>query len=255
MSITAASQTHRRWGAHQLLDLVLDENSWEPWDRPIDISGHDETYRRELLAARDKAGTDEAVVTGRGLVRGRPVAVVANEFGFLAGSIARDAASRITSAVRRATAEGLPLLATTASGGTRMQEGTPAFVEMVEISRAIGAHKAAGLPYLVHLRHPTTGGVYASWGSLGHVTVAEPGALVGFLGPKVFEALHGKPFPPGVQQAENLAAKGVIDAVVTAELLPELVDRSLRVLLAHRSPRHCRDATPPRSHPAPHGSR
>ena len=75
------------------------------------------------------------------------------------------------------------------------------------------AHRAAGLPYLVHLRHPTTGGVYASWGSLGHVTVAEPGALVGFLGPKVFEALNGEPFPAGVQTAENLAAKGVIDAV------------------------------------------
>jgi acyl-CoA carboxylase subunit beta len=221
----------RRWRAEELLDLVLDEGSWQSWDRPIDISGHSEDYQRELLAAREKAGTDESVVTGRGLVRGRPVAVVANEFRFLAGSIGRDAAGRITGAVRRATAEGLPLLATTASGGTRMQEGTPAFVEMVEISRAIGVHRAAGLPYLVHLRHPTTGGVYASWGSLGHVTVAEPGALVGFLGPKVYEALNGEPFPTGVQQAENLAAKGVIDAVVAAEQLPELVDRSLRVLL------------------------
>ncbi len=100
----------------------------------------------------------------------------------------------------------------------------------------IGDHKAAGLPYLVHLRHPTTGGVYASWGSLGHVTVAEPGALVGFLGPKVYEALNGDPFPAGVQQAENLAAKGVIDAVVAAEQLPELVDRSLRVLLDPAEP-------------------
>ena len=230
--VTAVAEAgRRRWSAEDLLGLVLDEGSWQSWDRPIDISGHDEGYQRELLRAREKAGTDESVVTGRGLVRGRPVAVVANEFRFLAGSIGRDAAGRITAAVRRATAEGLPLLATTASGGTRMQEGTPAFVEMVEITRAIGDHKAAGLPYLVHLRHPTTGGVYASWGSLGHVTVAEPGALVGFLGPKVYEALHGAPFPAGVQQAENLAAKGVIDAVVSAEQLPELVDRSLRVLL------------------------
>ena len=226
-----AGAAQRRWSAADLLALVLDEGSWESWDRPIDISGHDEGYQRELLAAREKAGTDESVITGRGLVRGRPVAVVANEFRFLAGSIGRDAAGRITAAVRRATAEGIPLLATTASGGTRMQEGTPAFVEMVEITRAIGDHKAAGLPYLVHLRHPTTGGVYASWGSLGHITVAEPGALVGFLGPKVFEALNGEPFPAGVQQAENLAAKGVIDAVVSSEQLPELVDRSLRVLL------------------------
>jgi acetyl-CoA carboxylase alpha subunit len=92
-------------------------------------------------------------------------------------------------------------------------------------------HRQAGLPYLVHLRHPTTGGVYASWGSLGHVTVAEPGALVGFLGPKVYEALNGAAFPEGVQTAENLAAKGVIDAVVPAEELPTLVDHTLGVLV------------------------
>ncbi|WP_369793548.1 carboxyl transferase domain-containing protein [Terrabacter sp. Root181] len=171
------------------------------------------------------------MLTGRGLVRGRPLAVVVNEFRFLAGSIGRAAAERITAAVRRATAEGLPVLASTASGGTRMQEGTPAFIEMVEISRALMAHRAARLPYLVHLRHPTTGGVYASWGSLGHVTVAEPGALVGFLGPKVYEALNGEPFPSGVQTAENLAAKGVLDAVVAAEDMPMLVDRPLGVLV------------------------
>lgn len=221
----------RRWGAQDLLDLVLDDDSFTSWDTPIDISGHPEHYRRELEAAAAKAGTDESVLTGRGRVHGRPVAVVANEFRFLAGSIGRASADRIASAVRRATAEGLPVLATTSSGGTRMQEGTPAFVQMVEISRALMAHRAAGLPYLVHLRHPTTGGVYASWGSLGHVTVAEPGALVGFLGPKVYEALNGSAFPEGVQTAENLAAKGVIDAVVSAEDLPLLVDRALGVLV------------------------
>jgi len=221
----------RRWGAQDLLDLVLDHDSFTSWDTPVDISGHPEHYRRELEAAAAKAGTDESVLTGRGQVHGRPVAVVANEFRFLAGSIGRAAADRIACAVRRATAEGLPVLATTSSGGTRMQEGTPAFVQMIEITRALMAHRDAGLPYLVHLRHPTTGGVYASWGSLGHVTVAEPGALVGFLGPKVYEALHGRAFPEGVQTAENLAAKGVIDAVVSAEDLPLLVDRALGVLV------------------------
>jgi acetyl-CoA carboxylase carboxyl transferase subunit beta len=226
----------RRWTAHELLDLVLDEGSYESWDRPVDIGGHPEAYRLELEAAAAKAGTDESVLTGRGLIKGRPVAVIANEFRFLAGSIGRAAAGRIIDAVRRATAEGLPVLATTASGGTRMQEGTPAFVQMVEISRALMAHRAAGLPYLVHLRHPTTGGVYASWGSLGHVTVAEPGALVGFLGPKVYEALNGEKFPEGVQTAENLAARGVIDAVVAAEDLPVLVDLALGVLLDPATP-------------------
>jgi acetyl-CoA carboxylase carboxyl transferase subunit beta len=221
----------RRWTAHELLDLVLDPGTFESWDEPIDLSTYDSAYRAELEAAAAQAGTDESMLTGRGLVRGRPVCVLANEFGFLAGSIGRAAADRITAAVHRATQERLPILASTASGGTRMQEGTPAFVKMVEISRALMAHRLAGLPYLVHLRHPTTGGVYASWGSLGHVTVAEPGALIGFLGPKVYEALQGRPFRPGVQVAENLAAKGVIDGVVAAEELPTLVDLSLGVLV------------------------
>lgn len=228
--------TSRRWTARELIDLVLDEGSYASWDSPVDVSGHPEAYRAELRAAAEKAGTDESVLTGRGTVSGRPVAFVVNEFGFLAGSIGVAAATRIAAAVRRATAEGLPILASTASGGTRMQEGTRAFVQMVEISRALMEHRAAGLPYLVHLRHPTTGGVYASWGSLGHVTVAEPGALVGFLGPKVYEALNGEPFPEGVQLAENLAAKGVIDAVVAAEELPALVDHALGVLVDPATP-------------------
>jgi acetyl-CoA carboxylase carboxyl transferase beta subunit len=226
----------RRWYAQDLLDLVLDPGSYQSWDRPIDTSEHPEGYRRELAEATRKAGTDEAVLTGRGSMNGRPVAVIVNEFRFLGGSIGCAAAARIARAVRRATAERLPILATTASGGTRMQEGTPAFVRMIDISRALMAHRAAGLPYLVYLRHPTTGGVYASWGSLGHVTVAEPGALIGFLGPKVYRALHDEPFPEGVQTAENLAAKGVIDAVIAAEDLRELVDRALSTLVDPPAP-------------------
>ncbi|TCO47187.1 acetyl-CoA carboxylase carboxyl transferase subunit beta [Kribbella antiqua] len=211
--------------ARELLDAVLDPGSFESWDQP---AAHDADYLRR---AAERAGTDEAVLTGRGLVQGRAVAVLVSEFAFLAGSIGMVAAARITSAVRRATAERLPIVASTASGGTRMQEGAPAFVEMINISKALMEHKAAGLPYLVHLRHPTTGGVFASWGSLGHVTVAEPGALIGFLGPKVYEAMEGIPFPPDVQTAENLAAHGVIDGVVDTADLPFLLDRTLGVLV------------------------
>ncbi|MGH3330490.1 MAG: carboxyl transferase domain-containing protein, partial [Nocardioidaceae bacterium] len=104
----------------------------------------------------------------------------------------------------------------------------------VRISAAVAAHKAAGLPYLVYLRHPTTGGVMASWGSLGQVTVAEPGALVGFLGPRVYEALYGKPFPEGVQTAENLYAHGIIDAVLAPDEIADILDRALAVLHAPR---------------------
>lgn len=219
-----------RLGARALIDRTLDEGSWQSWDTPVDVSDFSEDYRATLARAAERAGTDEAVITGRGTIDGLPVAVIAGEFRFLGGSIGHRTARRIEAGVRRATAEGLPLFAATSSGGTRMQEGTPAFVEMVTISRAIGEHKAAGLPYLVYLRHPTTGGVFASWGSLGHVSVAEPGSLIGFLGPKVYEALNGQKFPEGVQVAENLVDKGVIDAVVPTDQLASVAARVLRLL-------------------------
>lgn len=209
---------------------MLDEGSFRSWDSaPLDV-GPDDAYRRELAEAAAKTGLDESVVTGEGTVFGRRVAVVACEFDFLAGSIGVAAAERITAAVQRATAERLPLLASPSSGGTRMQEGTVAFLQMVKIAAAVELHKQAHLPYLVYLRHPTTGGVFASWGSLGHVTAAEPGALIGFLGPRVYEHLYGEPFPSGVQTAENLHAHGVIDGVVPLALLRETLDRTLRVV-------------------------
>lgn len=224
-----------RLSAAELIDLVLDEGSWTSWDVAPDRTGVSPEYLAELVAAQEKSGCDESVLTGEGLMKGRRVAVVMGEFAFLAGSIGRAAADRLIAAINRATAEGLPLLAGPVSGGTRMQEGTPAFVQMVRITEAVAAHKAAGLPYLVYLRHPTTGGVMASWGSLGHMTVAETGALVGFLGPRVYEALYGKQFPPDVQTAENLYARGIIDAVMPPEEIAEILDRALTILLA---PRH-----------------
>jgi acetyl-CoA carboxylase alpha subunit len=201
-----------------LRKAVLDAGSFVSWD----------------------SGVDESVITGEGLVHGRRVAVIASEFDFLAGSIGVAAAERITAAVERATTERLPLLASPSSGGTRMQEGTVAFLQMVKIAAAVEQHKQAHLPYLVYLRHPTTGGVFASWGSLGHVTIAEPGALIGFLGPRVYEQLYGEPFPPGIQTAENLQRHGVIDGVVPLKWLRRTLERALKVMV-----------DPPAAAPAP----
>ncbi|WP_264992235.1 acetyl-CoA carboxylase carboxyltransferase subunit alpha/beta, partial [Mycobacterium montefiorense] len=214
----------------QLQDAVLDEGSFVSWDsEPLAIPISD-AYARELADARAATGRDEAVLTGEGRIFGRRVAVVVCEFSFLGGSIGVAAAERITDAVQRATAERLPLLASPSSGGTRMQEGTVAFLQMVKIAAAVRLHKQAHLPYLVYLRNPTTGGVFASWGSLGHITVAEPGALIGFLGPRVYEQLYGEPFPPGIQTAENLQRHGVIDGVVAIDELRRTVDRALTVI-------------------------
>jgi len=219
-----------RIGALALCDAVLDADSFRSWDTTPLVVERSEAYQRELDAAAAKTGLDESVLTGEGTVFGRRVALVACEFDFLAGSIGVAAAERITTAVARATAERLPLVASPSSGGTRMQEGTVAFLQMVKITAAVELHKRAHLPYLVYLRHPTTGGVFASWGSLGHVTAAEPGALIGFLGPRVYEHLYGEPFPADVQTAENLERHGVIDGVVPLAAVRSVLDRTLKVL-------------------------
>ena len=209
---------------------MLDDGSFRSWDTPpVPVANNDE-YRRELAEAEAATGLDESVITGEGRVLGRRVAVVACEFDFLAG-LDRGGRGRADHRRRaRATAERLPLLASPSSGGTRMQEGTVAFLQMVKIAAAVELHKRAHLPYLVYLRHPTTGGVFASWGSLGHITVAEPGALIGFLGPRVYEHLYGERFPEGIQTAENLQRHGVIDAVIPLDRLRGVLDRALKVV-------------------------
>jgi acetyl-CoA carboxylase carboxyl transferase beta subunit len=234
-----------RLGAVELIDAVVDPGSWRSWDEPVVAPrGIDRGYAAALARARRRTGLDESVLTGSGRLRGRQVGVIASEFAFLAGSIGVAAGERLVRAVERATRERLPLLAAPASGGTRLQEGTVAFLQMVKVAAAIADHRTAGLPYLVYLRHPTTGGVLASWGSLGHVTAAEPGALIGFLGPRVYEAMHGQPFPPGVQVAENLHAKGLVDAVVPPGEVAQVAARVLDVLYAPRE-------VPPAVEPVP----
>jgi len=235
----------KRLGAHDAIGAVIDAGSWTSWDAPITDADHDAAYAQELAHARSVTGLDEAVITGAATVEGRRIAVLATDFRFLGGSIGIAAGERLTAAIRRATAENLPLLALPASGGTRMQEGAAAFLQMVKITAAVVDHKAAHLPYLVYLRHPTTGGVFASWGSLGHMTFAEPGALIGFLGPRVYQALYDAPFPDGVQTSENLEACGLIDGVLPLEKLSEVVDRALSVMV-----RPSRTASTPTASPS-----
>ncbi len=220
-----------RLNARELVDLVLDDGSWQSWDSPPEQGTVAEQYAAELAAAAERSGVDESVVTGEALMRGRRVAVVIGEFGFLAGSIGRAAADRLVAAVERATAEGLPLLAGPVSGGTRMQEGTPAFVQMVRISQAVAAHKAAGLPYLVYLRHPTTGGVMASWGSLGHVTVAEPGRAGGLPRPAGLRGALRPAVPRGrADRREPLRPRASSTPSSPRSGIADILDRALDVL-------------------------
>lgn len=198
----------------ELIATVADEHSWRSWDTPATGERASGTYAEELAKATTASGATESIVTGSILVEGQQCAVIAGNFDFLAGSIGRESADRILSALDRATSLGLPLLGLPTSGGIRMQEGTPTFLLMAAIAGAVKRHRDAGLPYLVYLRHPTTGGVFASWGSLGDITHGQPGALVGFLGPRVSQGLTGAEIPQDVQTSEGLAAAGVIDAVL-----------------------------------------
>lgn len=230
---TALPPSARRPSVDELLGLLCDAplRSWDAPAGPPPPHADTPAYRDILRRASARAGHDEAVRTGEGLIAGRRVAIVAGDFAFLGGSIGIRAAERIVAAVERATARRLPLLGITASGGTRMQEGTPAFLYMPAIAEALAEHARAGLCYLTYLRQPTTGGTLASWGSLGQLTFAEPGALVGFLGPKVYAALRGTEFPPGVQTAEHLQRHALVDSVVAPEELRHTVGRVFDLLL------------------------
>jgi len=205
--------------ARERIALVIDEGSFEEWD--ADVASDDplrfcdtRPYVDRLAEARAATGLSEAVLTGRATLDGRPLVLVAGEFGFLGGSIGVATAERVARAFERALAERLPLVALTASGGSRMQEGTLAVIGMAKLADAAVRLRAAGLPYVVCLTHPTMGGVLASWGSLGSVTVALPGAVTGFAGPRVVELLTGRALSSRVQRSETLFAQGLIDDVV-----------------------------------------
>ncbi|HEU4703847.1 MAG TPA: carboxyl transferase domain-containing protein [Conexibacter sp.] len=220
--------------ARERVALVADDDGFEEWD--ADVASDDplsftdtKPYLHRLAEARTATGLNEAVLTGRATLGGRPLAVVAGEFGFLGGSIGVATAERVARAFERALQERLPLVALPASGGSRMQEGTLAVVGMAKLAAAAGRLRAAGLPYVVCLTNPTMGGVLASWGSLGSVTFALPGATVGFAGPRVVELLTGRALSPRVQRAETLLAQGLLDAVVEPAALRSHVARVLAV--------------------------
>lgn len=170
--------------ATELIDRVLDVGSFRLLGHTADAGRDLPEYAAELDATSERTRLDKPVITGEGLMRGRRMAVVACEFGFLAGSIGSRQPSVSSSRWSGRRRRECPCSPRRCPAETRMQQGTIAFVQTVKISSVIATPKVAGLPCLVYLRHPTIGGVMASWGSLGHVTVTEPDALVGFLGPR-----------------------------------------------------------------------
>ncbi|MGH9070461.1 MAG: CoA transferase, partial [Acidimicrobiales bacterium] len=208
--------------AHELLAAVVDPESFIPWNEEIlagDPLGWPDAvpYTERLTRASRESGSSESVITGAATLDGHQVAVIVSEYGFIAGTMGVAAGDRIAGALEQATSRGLPVVALAASGGARMQEGPLALAQMAKTASAVRRYREAGGCLIVYLRHPTMGGVLASWASLGSFTFAMPDALLGYTGPRVISSLLGEALAPGVQRAETLLGSGLLDEIVHIE--------------------------------------
>jgi acetyl-CoA carboxylase carboxyl transferase subunit beta len=205
-------------------------------DDPLHFSDL-QPYRERLAGARKAHGGPDAVSIAAGEIRGAPAVVMVQDFAFLGGSLGMAAGEGFIAAANEALKRDIPLVAFTASGGARMQEGAFALMQMVRTTLAVENLKKARLPYVVVLTDPTYGGVTASYAMLGDVQLAEPGALIGFTGLRVMQQTIRETLPPGFQRAEYLVEKGMIDRVVARKDLPHDIGSILTTLMLGRSRR------------------
>ncbi|MBI3236210.1 MAG: acetyl-CoA carboxylase carboxyltransferase subunit beta [Chlamydiales bacterium] len=217
---------HYRLNAAQRVDLLVDPGTFEelfttyhPID-PLDFSDT-ESYKDRLVKAQKSSGRTEAVMVGEGSIMGKRAALGILDFSFMAGSMGSVVGEKLTLIIEHAIAKKLPVVFVSASGGARMQESCLSLMQMAKTSAALAKLHEAGLPYISILTNPTTGGVTASFASLGDVILAEPDALIGFAGPRVVEQTIRQKLPPGAQRSEFLLEKGMIDCIVNRHELKE----------------------------------
>ena len=217
--------------AYRRLELILDEGSFEEWDKgmtagnPLEFPG----YEEKVKALQEKTGLTEAVVTGKGRINGLETVIGVCDGRFLMASMGEAVGEKITRAVERATELALPVILFACSGGARMQEGIVSLMQMAKTSAALKRHSDAGLLYVSVLTDPTTGGVTASWAMLGDVILAEPHALIGFAGPRVIEQTIGQKLPKGFQRAEFLLEHGFVDRILPRDGAKEVLAEILRM--------------------------
>ena len=222
---------HLRLGARKRLALICDPDSFQEMDagltggNPLDFPD----YADKLDKARRASGEAEGVITGIGKVDGISAALFAMEPAFMMGSMGAVVGEKITRLFEEATRRELPVVGFTVSGGARMQEGMISLMQMAKTSGAVGRHSQAGLLYLAVLTDPTTGGVMASFAMEGDITIAEPGALVGFAGPRVIEQTIRQKLPQGFQRAEFLLEKGFVDLICDRRQLRDTLAHLLRL--------------------------
>ncbi len=230
---------HMRIGASQRLRFTFDNETFEALptppvaEDPLNFSDG-KPYRERLAAARKSTGNTDAMAIGYGEIAGEAAVVIVQDFAFMGGSLGMAAGEAFIAAAQVAVARNCALVIFTAAGGARMQEGTLSLMQMARTTLAIQDLKKAGLPYIVVLTDPTTGGVTASYAMLGDIHLAEPGALIGFAGPRVIEQTIREKLPPGFQRAEYLVEKGMVDRVVTREDLPRTLGTLISILTSGR---------------------
>jgi acetyl-CoA carboxylase carboxyl transferase subunit beta len=223
---------HMRISAEAYLGILLDADSFEEHDGDLRAADplvfHDLKAYPARIAAAESKGKSEAVITGNGRIDGIDVAIAVMDFEFIGGSMGSVVGEKITRAAKRALEARMPLIVVSASGGARMQEGIYSLMQMAKTSAALARLHEAGIPFLSVLTDPTTGGVTASYSMLGDVNLAEPGALIGFAGPRVIEETIKQELPEGFQRAEFLRDHGMVDRVVDRRELKDVVALVLR---------------------------
>lgn len=202
--------------AYRRFEMIADAGSFEEWDAEMEFSNplHFPGYEKKFQAVQEKTGMNEAIVTGKVTIEGHPAVMGVCDSRFFMSSMGYNVGEKITRAVERATRERLPVILYCCSGGARMQEGMVSLMQMAKTSAALKRHHEAGLLYITVLTDPTTGGVTASFAMLGDVILAEPGALIGFAGPRVIEQTIRQKLPEGFQRAEFLLEHGFVDRIV-----------------------------------------
>jgi acetyl-CoA carboxylase carboxyl transferase subunit beta len=226
---------HFRIGARERLELLFDER-WEEFDSDLvsadPLAFHDsKPYAVRLKEGLAKTASPDALLSAVGSMGGITTVIAAMEYGFIGGSMGVVVGEKITRAIEKALAGRLPLIVVACSGGARMMEGTLSLMQMAKISAALARLDEARLPFISLLTDPTTGGVSASFAMLGDLNVAEPGAQIGFAGPRVIEQTIRQKLPPGFQRSEFLLQHGMVDMVVDRRELKKTLVRSLRLLL------------------------
>jgi acetyl-CoA carboxylase carboxyl transferase subunit beta len=232
LSVCPKCGKHFRIDARTRLAQLLDDNQYEIFDS--NLASNDplkfvdlKSYSSRLKQAKADTGLKDAIINAQGKLNGRPVIVVSMEYSFIGGSMGAVVGEAITRAIEKAIETRKPIIIVSASGGARMMEGAISLMQLAKVSAALARLDTARVPYISVLTDPTTGGVTASFAMLGDLNIGEPGALIGFAGPRVIEQTIRQKLPPGFQRSEFLLEHGMLDAVVPRKNLKAYISRAL----------------------------